>query len=239
MVDRGLPLADLLAQEWSVLQPSEDRPEQAQLAVSPTGRAAHVYLLPADGDTADHGEVSESLAATEGVDLVCWLESARRNPAAAARGGGPDRRGGLGGGRARAAAGCASGPGPRSPTCAAPAGTSRGTTAPSPPTVEDGRLRSDRYPDPLARVFSALTRAARRRPDRLPRARLRGARLGRRQPRRRRQPRLAAPRRLARPAPVLRLRPRGSRRARPVDPARRRARRARPLRTVSAERGRL
>src|SRR5262245_45871664 len=72
-VDRGLPLAELLGQEWTVLKPSEDRPEPAQLAVSPTGRAAHVYLLPADGDTADHGEVTESLTATEGIDLVCWL----------------------------------------------------------------------------------------------------------------------------------------------------------------------
>src|SRR5262249_17430740 len=45
-VHRGLPLAELLAHEWSVLQPSDERPELAQLAVSPTGRAAHVYLLP-------------------------------------------------------------------------------------------------------------------------------------------------------------------------------------------------
>ena len=49
-VHRGLPLAELLGREWSVLQPSEDRPEQAQLAVSPTGRAAHVYLLPGEGE---------------------------------------------------------------------------------------------------------------------------------------------------------------------------------------------
>ena len=49
-VDRGLPLAELLGREWSVLQPSEDRPEHAQLAVSPTGRAAHVYLLQGEGE---------------------------------------------------------------------------------------------------------------------------------------------------------------------------------------------
>ena len=36
-VHRGLPLAELLGREWAVLQPSEDRPERAQLAVSPTG----------------------------------------------------------------------------------------------------------------------------------------------------------------------------------------------------------
>ena len=52
-VRRGLPLAELLGREWTVLQPSEDRPEQAQLAVSPTGRAAHVYLLPSEGERAE------------------------------------------------------------------------------------------------------------------------------------------------------------------------------------------
>ena len=36
-----------------MLQPSEDRPELAQLAVSPTGRAAHVYLLPGEGERAE------------------------------------------------------------------------------------------------------------------------------------------------------------------------------------------
>ena len=50
---RGLPLAELLGREWSVLQPSDDRPELAQLAVSPTGRAAHVYLLPGEGERAE------------------------------------------------------------------------------------------------------------------------------------------------------------------------------------------
>ena len=156
-VDRGLPLADLLAQEWTVLQPSEDRPEQAQLAVSPTGRAAHVYLLPANGDTADHGEVSESLAATEGVDLVCWLESRDGTPLPRLEAGVPTgeevwavvERGGS---RMRFRPG-----GGRSPTCAAPGGTSRGTHDALAAVVEDGRLRSERYPDPLARVFSALS----------------------------------------------------------------------------------
>src|ERR1044072_391578 len=73
-VDRGLPLAELLGREWTVLQPSEDRPERAQLAVSPTGRAAHVYLLPGDGVRAKHPDVRAALAAIEGIDIVCWLE---------------------------------------------------------------------------------------------------------------------------------------------------------------------
>src|SRR5215212_10665602 len=56
-VERGLPLAELLGSEWTVLAPSDDRPEPAQLAVSPTGRAAHVYVLPGEGERADPEEV--------------------------------------------------------------------------------------------------------------------------------------------------------------------------------------
>jgi Type I phosphodiesterase / nucleotide pyrophosphatase len=91
-VHRGLPLAELLSSEWSVLQPSEERPELAQLAVSPTGRAAHVYLLPGDGDRAEALEVAARLRVIEGVDLVCRLETEegepliRENPAAPAVG---------------------------------------------------------------------------------------------------------------------------------------------------------
>src|SRR4051812_47059218 len=73
-VHRGLPLAELLGREWSVLQPSDEKPELAQLAVSPTGRAAHVYLLPGEGERADPDELLRVLARTEGVDLVCRLE---------------------------------------------------------------------------------------------------------------------------------------------------------------------
>src|SRR6201999_1197325 len=79
-VDRGLPLTDILAADWSVLQPSEMKPELAQLAVSPTGRAAHVYLLPGEGERADPRAVGERLAEIEGVDLVCRLLDAEGAP---------------------------------------------------------------------------------------------------------------------------------------------------------------
>jgi hypothetical protein len=58
-----------------VLQPSEAQPERAQLAVSPTGRAAHVYLLPGEGQRADPEEVRRALGMIEGVDLVCRMET--------------------------------------------------------------------------------------------------------------------------------------------------------------------
>ena len=137
-VSRGLPLAELLGREWTVLAPSDDQPDLAQLAVSPTGRAAHVYLLPGEGERAKPDEVRRRLAETEGIDLVCRREGKeaiverdgeqlRFQPGeqvADLRGAGWDLDGDPG-------------------VLAA--------------TVEDGRIHSDEYPDPLARVFVALT----------------------------------------------------------------------------------
>ena len=153
-VHRGLPLAELLAREWPVLRPSESRPERAQLAVSPTGRAAHVYLLPGEGERAEPAAVRRALAAIEGVDLVCRLETAAGEPLRREEPGPPPpgataaverreetlrfRPGGpvedLHGGRWEV----------------------EGSLSALDATVEDGRLRSATYPDPLARVWSAL-----------------------------------------------------------------------------------
>ena len=44
-VEHALPLADELAEDWAVLQPNTDRPEEAEIAVSPTSRAGAVYIL--------------------------------------------------------------------------------------------------------------------------------------------------------------------------------------------------
>ena len=83
----------------------------------------------------------------------------RRRAAAAPRGAGDAGR--------RAASGRSSSDGARrlrfrpgearSPTCAAAAGRSRASWRRWAAVVEDGRLRSETYPDPLARVWSALT----------------------------------------------------------------------------------
>ena len=155
-VHRGLPLAELLGHEWSVLQPSDDRRELAQLAVSPTGRAAHVYLLPGEGERAEPAAVAAKLTVIEGVDLVCWLQGPdglplRREEPGMPPGGGEwavVERGGetlrfrpgddvadLRGGRWKV----------------------EGETGVLAATIEDGRLHSEDYPDPLARVWSALT----------------------------------------------------------------------------------
>jgi hypothetical protein len=154
-VHRGLPLAELLSAEWSVLQPSEERPELAQLAVSPTGRAAHVYLLPGEGERAEPLEVAARLGVLEGVDLVCRLEDEDGTPLrregpgippgavwAVVERGGEEVRFRPGGGVGDLRGGN---------------WEVEGELGALEASVEDGRLRSETYPDPLGRVWSALT----------------------------------------------------------------------------------
>jgi hypothetical protein len=71
-VHRELPIAEQLGERWRVLQPSEDRPEDAELAVSPTARAANVYLL-GNGSRPEQPGVREGLREMAGVDLVAHL----------------------------------------------------------------------------------------------------------------------------------------------------------------------
>jgi predicted AlkP superfamily pyrophosphatase or phosphodiesterase len=137
-VSRGLPLADLLAREWTVLAPSDDRPELAQLAVSPTGRAAHVYLLAGEGERANPDEVRRRLSETEGIDLVCWLAG---QEAVVQRG---ERK--L---RFR--------PGEQVADLRGARWDTAGDLQALEGSVEDETFRSDEYPDALARVFAAVT----------------------------------------------------------------------------------
>ncbi len=138
-VSRGLPLAELLGREWKILAPSDDRPELAQLAVSPTGRAAHVYLLPGEGERAKLDEVGRRLGEAEGIDLVCWLEPGRTAVV--------ERRGEQL--RFR--------PGEGISDLRGVGWRIEGDLAVFDAAEEDGRIGSDEYPDPFARVFSALT----------------------------------------------------------------------------------
>jgi len=155
-VHRGLPLAELLAAEWSVLQPSEERPELAQLAVSPTGRAAHVYLLPGEGERAEPAAVAARLSVIEGVDLVCRLEDAEGMPLRREGPGMPPAGGewavverGDAVVRFRPGGGVADLRGGRWEV--------EGDLAALEASVSEGQLSSETYPDPLARVWSALT----------------------------------------------------------------------------------
>ncbi len=155
-VHRGLPLAELLGHEWSVLQPSDERPELAQLAVSPTGRAAHVYLLPGEDERADPAAVGRRLGEIEGVDLVCRLEDANGAPLRREEPGMP-AAGGEWAVVERPGASLRFRPGGAVADLRDGRWELEGETAVLAATVADGRLASAEYPDPLARVWSALT----------------------------------------------------------------------------------
>ncbi len=155
-VHRGLPLAELLDREWAVLQPSEDRPERAQLAVSPSGRAAHVYLLPSDGRRADARAVARALTEIEGIDLVCRLEGPDGEPLDRADPGMP-ASGGETAVIERAGERLRFQPGGSVADLRGRGWDIEGELSALAAQVEDGRLHSDTYPDPLARVWSALT----------------------------------------------------------------------------------
>src|SRR3954467_3471711 len=87
-VEHALPLADELAEDWAVLQPNTDRPEEAEIAVSPTSRAGAVYILDAGPrHPGTHERARLRLRELAGGDLGTWL---------GADGGGPVLRQGVG-----------------------------------------------------------------------------------------------------------------------------------------------
>jgi hypothetical protein len=78
-VDHGIDLQGLMHAHWHVLQPNDPHPEHAQLAVSPTARAAGVYVLAEDErGRRIHADVRDRLAKLDGIELTAWLEEAGR-----------------------------------------------------------------------------------------------------------------------------------------------------------------
>jgi Type I phosphodiesterase / nucleotide pyrophosphatase len=138
-VERGLPLADVLARDWTVLAPSDDRPELAQLAVSPTGRAAHVYVLPGEGERADPADVGRRLGEIEGIDLVCRCEG---DGAAVVERDGEQLRFRRGG---------------QLEDLRGLSWDVEGDPGVLAANLDVGRFSSEEYPDPLARVHAAVT----------------------------------------------------------------------------------
>jgi hypothetical protein len=72
-VTDALPLADVLAEEWRVLQPNSVTGADAEIAVGPTARAGAVYIL-LEGRRREraHDRIRRRLTGLEGVDLVAW-----------------------------------------------------------------------------------------------------------------------------------------------------------------------
>jgi type I phosphodiesterase/nucleotide pyrophosphatase len=156
-VEHALPLADELAADWAVLQPNADRPEEAEIAVSPTSRAGAVYLLDTgQRHPATHERVRLRLRELRGVDLIAWLANEDGMPVTRQGVGLPDEtaveavveRGGhefrfRPGGQLLDVRGNGWG------------------VSGEPEALEGditrGRFESEEYPDALARLWSALT----------------------------------------------------------------------------------
>jgi Type I phosphodiesterase / nucleotide pyrophosphatase len=156
-VEHALPLADELSQDWAVLQPNTDRPEEAEIAVSPTSRAGAVYILDTGRrHSATHERARNRLREMPGVDMIVWL---------AGEDGAPLLREGVGladpdrieavverdgfefrfrpGGQLRDLRGNG--------------WAARGEPEALAADVTRGRFESEEYPDALSRVWSALT----------------------------------------------------------------------------------
>jgi hypothetical protein len=136
-VGKGIRIADALS-GWRVLQPNDPRPEAAELAVSPGGRSAMVYLLGDMGARRARIErVLERIERVEGVELTAWrdgdegcVRGAEGELRFAPDGSVLDRRGN--------------------------AWSVEGDLDVLGIAVDDGVVSSSEYPDALGRIWSAL-----------------------------------------------------------------------------------
>ena len=211
---------------FGVLPPSgvrETRAGSAEIAVCPSSRAAQVYVLDREDRAAMVPRVVRTLLALEGVDLVMHftnhpdgevaVRSSRGELRFARRGDLSDLRG--------------------------ESWSVEGDLDVLALAVRDGRVTSDRYPDALGRVWSALRLPHRGRGDGVGPTGLGVPRLGSRAPHRRRLARILACQRLARLAPLVRDRARHCGCARAVDAARHRPDGPGPLRVGQLAPGRV
>jgi hypothetical protein len=72
-VERSIRLADALA-DWHVLRPNDPQAAAAELAVSPGGRSAMVYLLQEQNGDGHRARVLRRLKQVEGIDVAAWME---------------------------------------------------------------------------------------------------------------------------------------------------------------------
>lgn len=165
-VDHELPLTDALAEHWPVLGPSDRSGEGAALAVGPSGRAAHIYRLPEEGPVG--AELDAALAEIDGVELRCFLLDDGGDPVERAeRPGPPPQRawvriesqvGGLSfrPDCGEAGAGVIAGRARRVRDRAGRSWELQGDPATVSLESDGDVIDSSEYPDPFARVWSAL-----------------------------------------------------------------------------------
>ncbi len=77
-VEHSYDLIEWMRRKWKVLPPSAEHPDEAEIAVSPTSRAAHIYLLDEINNPVRHRRIREHLHALDGTELIAWTERAGR-----------------------------------------------------------------------------------------------------------------------------------------------------------------
>jgi Type I phosphodiesterase / nucleotide pyrophosphatase len=156
-VERGLPLAEALGEDWAVLQPNADRPEEAEIAVSPTSRAGAVYILdPGPSHPETHERLRLRLRDLEGVDLLAWLAGPDGMPVVR-RGVGLPHEDPIYGVVERNGFELRFRPGGQLRDVRGNGWEVRGEPEALAADVTRGRFEADEYPDGLARLWSALT----------------------------------------------------------------------------------
>jgi hypothetical protein len=125
--------------DWRVLMPGDRSAGEAELAVSPAARSAMVYVLDRDGRAQVVPRVARDLQKVEGLDLVVHLDEAHEAVLWSERG---ELRFAPGGDLEDARGGRWS---------------VEGELDALDLTADDGRVGSRIYPDPLSRLWSALT----------------------------------------------------------------------------------
>ncbi|MCB0831188.1 MAG: alkaline phosphatase family protein [Solirubrobacterales bacterium] len=73
-VEDTYDVIEWMSRKWKVLPPSSEEPEEAEVAVSPTSRAAHIYLLAEQDNPVRHRRIREHLFGLDGTELVVWTE---------------------------------------------------------------------------------------------------------------------------------------------------------------------
>jgi hypothetical protein len=165
----GLDLAGILGAGWRILEPNDPAPDAAELAVSPTARAAAVYVLTGGRRRLRaHDDVRARLRGREEVDLIAWLAGPDGRPLERAGVGAPE----LAGAEAvieaaRGNRGAGPGGEPVAELRFRPGHGERdrrgggwdleGDRSVLGIAERDGYLWSESHPDPLARLWSALT----------------------------------------------------------------------------------
>ena len=157
-VEAGYDLAGLLGAEWRVLQPNDENPEAAELAVSPTARAASVYVLAQGGRRLRaHEDVRRRIRRSPEADVLSLAGRSRRRAARAQRGRHPRGRRGRGGGGVGRSGELRFRPGTAEEDLRGGRWDLDGDRSILGLDHADGRITSDSHPDALARLWAALT----------------------------------------------------------------------------------